>query len=193
MKPTLKPHYFDEIYARNNDPWNFESKPYEHQKYAATLDHLPRERYQSALELGCSIGVFTAMLAPRCARLLALDVAEIPLQKARARCADFPHVEFRRATLPGEFPDGNFDLMVMSEVGYYFAMPDLRALQTRIRRALQPGGDLVLVHYLPDVPDYPLSGDEVHDAFFGVDELEHLSGFRSERYRFDAWRRRESG
>ena len=193
MKPTLKPHYFDEIYARNSDPWNFESKPYEHQKYAATLQHLPRARYQSALELGCSIGVFTAMLAPRCARLLALDVAEIPLQKARARCADLPQIEFRRATLPDEFPDGNFDLMVMSEVGYYFAMPDLRALQTRIGRALQPGGDLVLVHYLPDVPDYPLSGDEVHDAFFGIDELEHLAGFRAERYRFDAWRKRESG
>lgn len=186
-KPTLPRDYFDALYRENSDPWHFETKPYEHEKYAATLAHLPRERYASALELGCSIGVLSALLAPRCASLLSVDAAELPLERARKRCDNQPNVTFCRATLPTEFPDGQFDLILMSEVGYYFDWEDLRRLQTRILAALRPGGDLVCVHYLPFVPDYPLTGDAVHEAFFGLG-LQHLDGFRAERYRLDAWR-----
>ncbi|BCM90290.1 hypothetical protein IAD21_02141 [Abditibacteriota bacterium] len=188
MKPTLPPGYFDALYAEKSDPWNFETKPYEHEKYAATLGHLPRERYGSALELGCSIGVLSRMLAERCDKLLSLDVAESALETARARCHDLTNVRFERRTLPDEFPAGQFDLILMSEVGYYFAWPDLRRLGEKCVAGLRAGGDLVAVHYLPAVPDYPLTGDEVHAALFEVG-LEHLGGFRSERYRFDAWRR----
>jgi SAM-dependent methyltransferase len=188
MKPTLPPDYFDSLYAGNSDPWNFETRPYEHEKYAATLQHLPRERYELALELGCSIGVLSRMLAERCNSLLSLDVAESALERARARCRDLANVRFERRTLPDEFPEGQFDLILMSEVGYYFAPSDLRRLGERCVAALKDGGDLVAVHYLPNVPDYPLTGDEVHAVLFELG-LEHVSGFRAERYRFDAWRR----
>lgn len=189
-KPTLPRQYFDALYAQNDDPWHFETKPYEREKYAATLANLPREKYRNALELGCSIGVLSARLGWRCEKLLSLDAAEIPLQSARARCQNQPNIEFRRATLPEEFPAGEFDLILVSEIGYYFALPDLQRLQARILSALAPGGDLVCVHYLPFVADYPLSGDAVHHAFFEL-ELGHLNGFRAARYRFDAWRKGE--
>lgn len=189
MKPTLPRDYFDALYQRNSDPWNFATKPYEQQKYAATLRGLPRQRYPQALELGCSIGVLSALLAPRCERLLCVDAAQIALDQARKRCAALPNIEFRRATLPSEFPAGKFDLILLSEVGYYFAPPDLQKLQERIISSLNPEGDLVLVHYLPSVPDYPLTGDQVHDSFAVLDELKHCNGFREERYRFDAWRK----
>ncbi len=188
MKPTLPRDYFDALYSEKSDPWNFETKPYEHQKYAATLSNLPCERYNSALELGCSIGVLSQMLAARCESLLSLDVSDLALESARKRCADLPHVRFERRTLPDEFPGGRFDLVLMSEVGYYFAPPDLRRLGDKIVAALNPGGDLVAVHYLPDVPDYPLSGDQVHEQLEQLG-LTHLAGFRAGRYRFDAWRR----
>ena len=42
-----------------------------------------RERYASAFEPGCSIGVLTAQLAPRCDRLLACDVAAAAVESAR--------------------------------------------------------------------------------------------------------------
>lgn len=189
MKPTLPREYFDSLYANNTDPWNFETKPYEHEKYAATLEHLPREHYRSALELGCSIGVLSQMLAGRCDELLSLDIAESALETARARCHNLPHVRFERRTLPDEFPQETFDLILMSEVGYYFAKPDLLRLGETCVSALRESGDLVAVHYLPDVPDYPLTGDEVHATLFELEGLKHLVGFRAERYRFDAWRR----
>ena len=187
MKPTLSRDYFDALYNTNGDPWNFETKPYEQQKYAATLEHLPRVRYSSALELGCSIGVLTRMLAARTQSLLSVDAAQIAVDAARARCADLPHVEVRRATLPDEFPAGQFDLILMSEVGYYFARPDLMQLSARILAAMAPDSDLVLVHYLPEVPDYPLTGDEVHQCFMELPELRHTFGLRAERYRLDCF------
>lgn len=189
MKPTLPRDYFDALYQNDADPWNFATREYEHQKYAATLDNLPRARYQNALELGCSIGVLTQMLAARADRLLAIDAALVAVAAARARCAEWANVEIQRATLPDEFPNGSFDLILMSEVGYYFAPPDLKRLSERVLDNLQSDGDLVLVHYLPDVPDYPLRGDDVHQLFLELDGLNHLSGFRAERYRLDCFRK----
>lgn len=189
MKPTLPRDYFDELYGRDADPWNFATKDYEHQKYAVTLDNLPRERYASALELGCSIGVLTQMLALRADHLLGLDAAQVAVAAARARCADLANVEFKRATLPDEFPIGQFDLVLMSEVGYYFAIPDLKKLSEHLLNALTVDGDLMLVHYLPDVPDYPLTGDDVHDFFARLPGLQHLRALRAERYRLDCFRR----
>ncbi len=189
MKPTLPRDYFDELYRRDADPWNFATRDYEHQKYAVTLDNLPRAHYQNALELGCSIGVLTQMLAARADHLLAVDAAQLAVDAARARCAQLKNIAIERATLPAEFPIGQFDLMVMSEVGYYFALPDLQLLSARVLSNLQSGGDLVLVHYLPDVPDYPLTGDEVHEFFLQLAGLEHLSGLRAPRYRLDCFRK----
>ena len=191
MKPTLSRDYFDALYQRDGDPWRFETKPYEHQKYAATLANLPRQRYARALELGCSIGVLTQMLAARADDLWSVDAAQIAVEAARARCADLQNVRVQRATLPAEFPDGRFDLVLMSEVGYYFARPDLKTLFARTVDSLESGGDLVLVHYLPIVPDYPLTGDQVHDFCFGLPQLEHLTGLRAPRYRLDCWRKIE--
>ena len=190
MKPTLPRDYFDRLYQNDADPWNFATKEYEHRKYAATLENLPRAHYQSALELGCSIGVLTQLLAARAEHVLSVDAAQIAVDAARARCAGLQNIEIKRATLPDEFPAGQFDLIMMSEVGYYFDRPDLKQLSERILNGLKTGGDLVTVHYLPDVPDYPLTGDEVHEFFLQIAGLQHLSGFRAERYRLDCFRKK---
>ncbi|WBA41674.1 class I SAM-dependent DNA methyltransferase [Hymenobacter canadensis] len=188
---TLPPDYFEAVYRANTDPWNFETSPYEHAKYADTLAALPPERhYASGFEVGCSLGVLTEMLAPRCRHLLSIDVAEAPLVRARQRCAHLPQVEFQRLTLPDDFPtDRRFDLMVLSEVGYYWAMPDLERVATALLSALQPGGHLLLVHWTPPVHDYPLTGDEVHDFFLSQAgsgaPLTHVHGHRAAQYRLD--------
>ena len=116
---TLPPEYFDQVYQANRDPWNFETSPYERTKYAATLAALPRPHYAEAFEIGCSLGVLSAQLAPRCGHLLAVDVSEAALAQARARCAGLPQVEIRLLRVPEEFPSQQFDLILLSEVGYY--------------------------------------------------------------------------
>ena len=60
---TLPPEYFEEKYRADIDPWQFRTSNYEHEKYVATISALGQSRYISALEIGCSIGVLTELLA----------------------------------------------------------------------------------------------------------------------------------
>ncbi|WP_310395919.1 SAM-dependent methyltransferase [Hymenobacter sp.] len=186
---TLPPEYFDHVYQANRDPWNFETSPYEREKYAATLAALPRPHYAQAFEVGCSLGVLTAQLASRCGHLLAVDVSAAALAQARARCAALPQVELRLMRVPEEFPDQLFDLILVSEVGYYWSAADLARAAGQLVAALRPGGQLLLVHWTPPVHDYPLTGDDVHEFFLAKTTadgpLRHLAGQRHENYRLD--------
>ncbi|QJD80018.1 class I SAM-dependent methyltransferase [Spirosoma rhododendri] len=192
--PSLPPTYFDDVYRANEDPWSFETSEYERGKYEATLAALPEPRYASAFEIGCSIGVLTRQLADRCDQLLAVDASELPLTKARQRLADKANVRIERMAIPATFPDGPFDLILVSEVGYYLSENDLARARQRMIDTLKPGGDLLLVHWTPFVPDYPLTGDAVHDFFLQAaaadGPLEHRLGQRADTYRLDLFRKR---
>jgi len=193
-KQSLPPSYFDDVYGANLDPWGFETSPYERDKYTATLAALPRTRYRRAFEIGCSIGVLTERLAPRCDSLLSVDVSAAALARARERCRDLPGVTFRLMRVPEEFPDGAFNLILVSEVGYYWSRDDLARARRLIVARLEHGGHLLLVHWTPYVPDYPLTGDEVHDSFLAYaaqagSGLRHLRGDRAAQYRLDLFER----
>ncbi|GJE45341.1 SAM-dependent methyltransferase [Methylobacterium soli] len=183
---SLTPAYFAGLYAEDPDPWRFATSPYERDKYAATLAALPRAHYRSVLEVGCSIGVLTRALSLRCDALLALDVAEAALAQAHARSADAAHVRFARRRVPEEWPDGRFDLIVLSEVVYYLDAADVERLVARLRAALAPGGDVVLVHWTGET-DYPLSGDEAAERVIAgardFASIRHQA--RADAYRLD--------
>jgi cyclopropane fatty-acyl-phospholipid synthase-like methyltransferase len=163
-RPTLRPEYFDTLYAADLDPWKFATSPYERGKYALTLDAMPQPRYRSALEVGCSIGVLTRSLASRCDAVVAIDAAQIPLAEARRRCADLPGVRFERMFVPDQWPDGAFDLILLSEVIYYLSRNDVGRLAARVANSLAKGGSVILVHWT-GLTNYPLSGDEAAALF----------------------------
>ncbi|MDT3330239.1 PIG-L family deacetylase [Microbacterium sp. KSW-18] len=163
--PSLAGGFFEDFYCRNgDDPWGFESRWYEQRKRAVTLASLPRERYASALELGCSTGVLTDLLVDRCDAVLAVDIADAPLEIARRRLGSRDDVRLERLGLPGEWPAGTFDLVVLSEVGYYWNPADLTVAIDRIRGAMDAGGHLIACHWRHPVTEYPQSGDDVHAA-----------------------------
>jgi cyclopropane fatty-acyl-phospholipid synthase-like methyltransferase len=163
-RPTLRPEYFDTLYAADLDPWKFATSPYERGKYTLTLDAMPQPRYRSALEVGCSIGILTRSLASRCDAVVAIDAAQIPLAEARRRCADLPGVRFERMFVPEQWPDGAFDLILLSEVIYYLSHNDVGRLAARVANSLAKGGSVILVHWTGPT-NYPLSGDEAAALF----------------------------
>ena len=187
---SIDGEWFEQLYREQGDPWGFETSPYEQAKYAETLAALPAARYAEALEVGCANGVLTALLAPRCDRLLAVDPSPTALAAARARCRDLPQVRLEERSLPAQTPAGPFDLILLSEVIYYWDGDDLARMAAYLRDALRSGGDLLLVHWTGDT-DYPKSGDDA------VVELRDLlgeavverRGERHDRYRLDLWRR----
>lgn len=191
QKQSLPSSYFDDLYSADPDPWKFETSEYEANKYAATVAALPKQRYHSAFEIGCSIGVLTQKLASRCDSLLSVDVSEQALETAIERCQDIPQVRFQIMSVPERYPKQMFDLTLVSEVGYYWCWEDLKKAQQLILDRLEPGGHLLLVHWMLYAKDYPLSGDEVHDAFFELvpSQLRHLRGQGKEQYRLDLFER----
>ena len=161
---TLRPDYFDSLYAADPDPWKFAASPYERDKYALTLEAMPKPRYRSALEIGCSIGVLTKSLASRCDALVAIDSAQTPLLEARRRCADLPGVRFEHMFVPEEWPDGIFELILLSEVVYYLSRDDVGRLAANVANSMAKGGSVILVHWTGPT-NYPLSGDEAAALF----------------------------
>lgn len=188
---TLSTSYFEDIYSKDPDPWSFETSEYEAEKYEASLAALTRPHYQSAFEIGGSIGVLTEKLAQRCEQLLSVDLSQLAQAKAIQRCKHLQQVRFRILNVPTEYPNEQFDLIVLSEVGYYWSWNDLEKAQEKIVSSLQPEGQLLLVHWLQDVPDYPLKGDDVHNSFLKLcpQRLRHVSGYSAEQYRLDLFER----
>jgi trans-aconitate methyltransferase len=159
---TLPADYFDRMYGADADPWGFARRWYEQRKYALTLAALPSPSYGRGLEIGCSIGILTASVAARCTSLVALDPSARALASARTRVP--PSVSLVLGAVPENWPAGTYDLVVLSEVGYYLDAGDLELLLDLVERDLAPDGTVVACHWRHRVPDYPQTGDQVHTA-----------------------------
>ena len=90
---------------------------------------------------------------------------------------------------PREVPLGCFDLVVVSEVAYYWEREDLQCAAAALAAHQNAGSYVLLVHLTEPVPDYPLTGDEVPEAWLARPEWARVSGHRSERYRVDLLQR----
>jgi 2-polyprenyl-3-methyl-5-hydroxy-6-metoxy-1,4-benzoquinol methylase len=178
--------HFERLYQSNPDPWGFNTSPYEQEKYRRTLAALGDRRFGSGLEVGCSIGILTRMLAERCDSLLGVDIVEDPLQAARLRCADQPQVRFERMRVPAEWPDGHFDLIVFSEVLYFLSAADIDLCAARVRDSLLPRGVVVLVNWLGETDD-PTPGNKAAEHFIGAtaEVLAIVQQERHDGYRLD--------
>lgn len=159
----LSDDYFADMYSQSPDPWEFDQRWYEERKRALTAAVLPRRRFRSAFEPGCSIGNLTEVLAGRCDHVLATDVVDDVLARARVRLAGAA-VTFRRWALGDPWPAGSFDLVVLSEVAYYLSPEALHRTLDELDDHLTDDGVIVAVHWRHPVPDYPQTGDAVHDT-----------------------------
>jgi LmbE family N-acetylglucosaminyl deacetylase/SAM-dependent methyltransferase len=155
---------FDVVHQRSDDPWDYTTSWYEQRKRALTLAVLPQPQYEAGLEIGCSIGTLSDEVAQRCGSYLAVDASSAALAHATKRLAHLPAVRTRQLTVPRDWPEGRFDLIVVSEVGYYLAPDELAKLLSRVEASLLPGGTLVLCHWRHPVSGWELDGDAVHAA-----------------------------
>lgn len=156
--------YFESMYQGSQDPWSLATRWYEHRKYALTVAALPRARYRSAFEPGCSVGELSVRLAERCDRLLCCDRVPAAVATASARLREKDNARVEQLIVPQQWPDGEFDLVVLSEILYYFDDAALGELLSRVGSCLAPDGTLAVVHWRHPVPDHVRSAQEVHDA-----------------------------
>jgi trans-aconitate methyltransferase len=185
----MKAAEFERRYQRDADPWQYRSSEYERAKYAATLTACGPGPFQSALELGGSIGVFSAQLAPRCKSLTTIDGSPTAVAAARARLADFPHADAVLGEIPGAIGARTHDLAVASEILYYLDDDALAATLERLREVLVTGGRLVAVHWRPSGPERPQTAAAVHERLRSLPWLHMVSDRGTADYLLDVLER----
>ncbi|MGO4762577.1 SAM-dependent methyltransferase [Cupriavidus sp. 2KB_3] len=151
----------------NPDPWGLESLWYEARKRDVVLAALPEARYGTAFEAGCATGMLTERLAARCDHLLAVDLVPRAVGCARERMARYGHVKVATANLPTEWPDGTegpFDLIVLSEIGYFFDPDAWRETAQRAAGALTEAGVILACHWLRPFAGRTQPTRQVHAA-----------------------------
>lgn len=154
--------YFDELFADNDDPWAFRTRWYEQRKRDVTLAALPRQRYARGFEPGCANGELSLRLAERCDQLLCMDMSSRAVELARTRLAPFPQAQVVEGCLPHDWPEGQFDLIVISEWAYYLEPELFVAVIERLANSLTPDGAVLACHWLHPIDGCPMHGADAH-------------------------------
>ncbi|WP_307081220.1 bifunctional PIG-L family deacetylase/class I SAM-dependent methyltransferase [Arthrobacter agilis] len=156
---------FERLHRDTADPWEVAERFYEQRKRALTLAVLPRRRFRRTLEVGCSVGALTRELAAVSDSLLALDTSETAVRRTNEALITNPAATARLATVPRDWPheDGPFDLVVLSETGYFLSSDQLDDVVRRITGSLDEDGVLLLCHWRHPIEGWELDGDAVHD------------------------------
>jgi protein-L-isoaspartate O-methyltransferase len=188
VDPTSR-DFFESMYAGNADPWHFASSDYELRRYGAILSALRGRRYARALEPGCSIGVLTASLASIADAVEAMDISPSAIEAAKKRCASLRNVHLTCGSLAEAPPHGEFDLMVLSEIGYYFEEMAWREMAERLLAKVPAGGTVLAAHWLGESKDHVMSGDKVHEILAAGPGISLELAERHQGFRLDRWRK----
>ena len=120
-----------------------------------------------------------------------MDSVEAALSQARERCAGCPAYEFARMERAAPAAGSGRSICSCyprwSTTG---ASRDLELMAAFAGRAVEPGGDIVLVHWTGET-DYPLTGDEAAQRFIAATApfTRIVLQDRAELYRIDVLRR----
>ncbi len=165
------PAFFEAKYQENTDPWDFTHNAYELGRYDAIIDAISHRTYRRAFEPGCSIGVLTERLAAYCGTVDAIDFSPTAVVQAQRRCAHLRNVEVHCAALPYGVPMKDFDLLLLSEIGYYFTPQTWQHICSKLVDSIPQGATVLAAHWLGHSRDHCISGDEVHEILLAHPRL----------------------
>jgi SAM-dependent methyltransferase len=185
---SVSDEHFLNLYLAKDDPWDLATKWHDQRKYAVTMASLPRPRYRRCYEPGCSIGLLTRLLAARCDEVLAVDNVDAAVEQTRAEVRELANVRVERASLPADLPGATFDLIVVGDLLYYLSADDLDATLTGLADRLEPGGDLVSVHFR-DRQGGNYDGFNVHQPLVRLPGFDHVVHHEDEWFLLDVVRR----
>jgi SAM-dependent methyltransferase len=156
----------EQLHDEEADPWGVETRWYERRKRELVLAMLPRKAFDRALELGCSTGALAEALASRSHSVVAVDRSTTAVAAAGRRFQGVDHVQVVALDVPREWPEGGpYDLVVVSEVGYFMSPLGLENLVGRVADTLTLDGVVVLCHWRHPIVGWVLDGEDVHHGF----------------------------
>jgi SAM-dependent methyltransferase len=153
--------FMDNLWVRG-DPWDFESSAYERDRCVQLLKMLEGRSYARVLEIGCGAGYLTRLLVPHADQIVAVDISQTAIDRARALSTGQTDVDFRVANIMDYKPqaDGPWDLIVFSDTMYYlgwlYPFFDVAYLAVQLFDATRSGGRLMLANSMGENDDWLL-------------------------------------
>lgn len=179
--------YFDELYKKSDDPWEYEQRWYEERKRQICLALLLKPVYSKVLEIGCSNGVFSQHLAQRAKQLICLDANSKAIQLAKTRLENLSHVQVIQQRIPDQFPAGSFDLIIISEIMYYLKPEELSRLIEKVENSLTSQGVVLCCHWRYPIDGFVLTGEKVHHLLKQQFHLQHYLNVNDPDFIIDLW------
>lgn len=120
---------FDSRYRRNReDAWGYSGSDVHGRRHELILNAIPQQNFESGFEAGCAEGHLSRLLATRVNRLVATDISEIAIQRARVRNADLLNVTFIAGDVRERLSLDAADLLVFSDVLYYLSKSEVQGV-----------------------------------------------------------------
>ncbi|MEO9239171.1 MAG: class I SAM-dependent methyltransferase [Jatrophihabitantaceae bacterium] len=180
--------YLDRLYRDDDDPWQLADGFYEKRKRDLLLASLDRTRFRSGFEPGCSIGLLSLQLAQRCDALLASDYHPRAVERARGRLAGLAGVRVQTMLLPDQWPVAHeFDLIVLSELGYFIDRPAWIRFCQQAKASLSPDGTVVACHWRHPFAERRTSTEELHSLLGEALPGRHAVSLVDEDFLLDLW------
>ncbi|RYZ49090.1 MAG: class I SAM-dependent methyltransferase [Proteobacteria bacterium] len=176
--------YFKNLYRQSDDPFRNWVNDYEERKRNIALNILREPQYGRIFEPGCGNGGLSKELSKRGRSVLSVDWSKEALLAAKDYCSA-GNVEFREMNFPTETPldvETGFDLMVVSELLYYYSKTDLERFFEVVPKILKPNGEILMIHWRGLSDHYPSNGDAVHRRFHQHSAVNVLETFEDPNF-----------
>ncbi|WP_238584003.1 MULTISPECIES: SAM-dependent methyltransferase [Legionella] len=178
------------MYKKDPDPWKFASSEYELNRYKQIYNALNYKYYDLILEPACSIGVLTEQLSTLANSVKAFDISSRAVSLATKRCAHLSNVSISCNSIEDYSIERNADLIILSEIGYYFDSKRWRKIVTHLIEKSPKSTIFLASHWLGYSQDHNISGDEVHLIIHSINELSFEYGERNANFRIDRWKKK---
>lgn len=194
LKTGNRRHEFEAKYRKHGDYFGYRSNPYEALKYERTMELMRawRPSADSALEIGCSVGVFTAMIAPEFDHVTAVDIASEALVLAAETTGHAPNVSYVQSDLVSLNAGRTFGVIFCAEVLMYIPEKQAAEACAVLDRHLAPGGLIIEVSQQDREagrPKFFHGWDKVLGQYFEVSQRQTFDD-RDRPYEVVGYRRR---
>ena len=170
--------HFNSLFALDADPWKYQSNWLERRRLDLLVAMLPHESYSSIFEPACARGSLTQRLAARGSHVVGWDSSANAIAHARRSLASQPHVELVEKSVPEDWPDVPFDLVVLSDFLYYLPQERIVDVAALSAQTAKPRGAIVGCHWRGSAHDFLVDGgDAVHAVLadvLGVPQMAYL-------------------
>jgi 2-polyprenyl-3-methyl-5-hydroxy-6-metoxy-1,4-benzoquinol methylase len=140
-------HDFQGRYLKkSSDAWGYLNDIRHQQRRERILSRLPNLSGKKVLEIGCAEGFITERLIAQANTVIACDLSEIAVARAKSYCQDASNATFLAADIRSEIPGNNFDICVASDVLYYLSENENRSLAKRLSDHMTSDGMLLFAN-----------------------------------------------